>query len=63
MTAQQAPVDLAQIESVCRQLYQATDPASRAAAEAAFKFNAPTNEAVQQCRYLLDNSSSPFAQV
>ena len=63
MTSPGLPVvDLTRIENICWQLYEATEPATRAASEAAMKFE-PTNEAVQRCEYLLSNSHSPYAQV
>ncbi|GAB0491088.1 hypothetical protein MMPV_002336 [Pyropia vietnamensis] len=56
------PDGLARVERLCQQLYQGTDPASRAEAEATLLPLASSPRFVSECLWILDNSSDPYAQ-
>lgn len=49
------PDGLARVERLCQQLYQGTDPASRAEAEATLLPLASSPRFVSQCLWILDN--------
>lgn len=51
------PDGLARVERLCQQLYQGTDPASRAEAEATLLPLASSPRFVSECLWILDNSS------
>jgi len=51
------PDGLARVERLCQQLYQGTDPALRAEAEATLLPLASSPRFVAQCLWILDNSS------
>lgn len=58
-----SPADLARIERLCNQLYAAHDPASRSAAESVLiPFSNSSTQCLATCTWILDNSSSGYAQ-
>ncbi|GJP36962.1 hypothetical protein CLOM_g1463 [Closterium sp. NIES-68] len=54
---------LAQLEGLCERLYNSQDPAERSHAEQTLLCFSTSTEYISQCQYILDNSSSPYAQV
>lgn len=54
---------LAQLESLCERLYNSADPAERSHAEQTLLCFSTSTEYISQCQFILDNSSSPYAQV
>ncbi|BBN20485.1 exportin-7 [Marchantia polymorpha subsp. ruderalis] len=54
---------LTQLEDVCTRLYISQDPAERAHAESTLQCFSAQLEFIPQCQYILDNSSSPYAQL
>eukprot|EP00897_Mesotaenium_endlicherianum_P004381 jgi/Mesen1/3971/ME000210S03214 len=54
---------LVQLESLCEKLYNAQDPAERAHAEQTLQVFSVNSEYITQCQFILDSSSSPYAQL
>lgn len=54
---------LAHLSVLCERLYTSQDPAERAHAESTLACFSVNTEYIQQCQYILDNSSSPYAQL
>lgn len=59
MNAQQ----LQQVESLSEKAYSSQNQAERSQAEEALKIFSSSPEYHVQCRFILDNSSSPYAQI
>ncbi|KDD73242.1 hypothetical protein H632_c2390p0, partial [Helicosporidium sp. ATCC 50920] len=54
---------LPQLESLCAQLYNSQNPQERALAEQSLKVFGESTEYIPHCKSILDNSSSPYAQL
>ena len=54
---------LAQLEALCERLYNSQDPAERSRVEQTLLVFSTNVEYISQCQYVLDNSSSPYAQL
>ena len=55
--------NLAQLEALCERLYNSQDPAERSHSEQALLCFSTNQEYIQQCQFILDSSSSPYAQL
>lgn len=54
---------LAQLEALCERLYNSQDHAERSRVEQTLVVFSTNVEYISQCQYILDNSSSPYAQL
>eukprot|EP00850_Spirogloea_muscicola_P007102 SM000035S13082 [mRNA] locus=s35:297618:305506:+ [translate_table: standard] len=54
---------LAALEGLCERLYNSPDPGERAHAEQTLQCFSVSQEYIAQCQYILDSSSSPYAQL
>ena len=54
---------LPQLEALCERLYNAQDHAERTHAESVLLVFSSSSEYAPQCKAILDNSSSPYAQL
>jgi hypothetical protein len=54
---------LAQLEILCERLYNSQDSAERSHAESTLQCFSVNAEYISQCQYILDNTSSPYAQM
>lgn len=53
---------LTQLETLCERLYNSRDPAERSHAEQTLQCFSVNVELISQCQYILENSTSPYAQ-
>ncbi|GCC33800.1 hypothetical protein chiPu_0012271 [Chiloscyllium punctatum] len=56
-------MDLAQLEIICKQLYEATDPAQRLQAEKALIELTESPECLSKCQLLLERGTTSYAQL
>eukprot|EP00727_Mastigamoeba_balamuthi_P004604 m51a1_g14141 putative importin- n-terminal domain-containing protein (1269) ;mRNA; r:288-5005 len=56
-------MDIRVVEELATLLYSSPDPGERQRAEGALKITAPSAAALAQCQFILENSSSPYAQL
>lgn len=54
---------LGQLEALCERLFNSQDPVERAVAESTLQCFSINAEYISQCQYILDNSTSPYAQL
>lgn len=54
---------LAHLSVLCERLYTSPDPAERAHAESMLACYSVNTEYIQQCQYILVNSSNPYGQL
>lgn len=54
---------LAQLEVLCERLYNSQDSSERARAESTLQCFSVNTDYISQCQFILDNTSSPYAQM
>ena len=54
---------LAQLEILCERLYNSQDSSERSHAESTLQCFSVNTDYISQCQYILDNTSSPYAQM